>query len=364
MSAAAESRSSARSMNACGSVGNFRTGRIICMVSTCDVSIPISRLYISKKLRIMKPAPARSTSVSASCATMRPLAQRRARIPVEPLRPPLERLVDVRARDVKRRRETKQDAGDDADAEEECERPPVHREDHPKGPANVLQFRVEPADAGHGEQQAERAGDEREHALGQQLPGDLPAAGADRDAHAHLIPPPARASSRLATLEQAISRTADRAPAAPEQQPDLPSDDQTLERIGIRRELLVGVGILAGECAADRASSARACSIVTPPEPSDDEVIPRLPRLLAQRGGNCDMGSQSLLRESSPCGADPDHRRGDAIETDLSPQHIPFASPASCCHTALDSITTGGPPGTSSSGPKSRPRIGVMPIIL
>ena len=90
MSAAAESRSSACSMNLVrlSVVGYFRTGRIICIVSTREVSIPISRLYISKKLRIMKPAPARSTSVSASCATMRLLAQRRARIPVEPLRPP------------------------------------------------------------------------------------------------------------------------------------------------------------------------------------------------------------------------------------------------------------------------------------
>ena len=104
--------------------------------------------------------------------------------------------------------------------------------------------------------------------LGQQLPDDLPAAGADRDAHAHLARPPRGAREQevgdVGTGNQ--QDEADRAQQRPEQQPDLRSDDQTLERIGIRRELLVGVGILAGECACrSRSARPRACSSVTPP---------------------------------------------------------------------------------------------------
>ena len=52
------------------------------------MSIPTSSWYRFTKLRIMKPAPASSTSVSVSWATMRAAVQRRARTPPEPDRPP------------------------------------------------------------------------------------------------------------------------------------------------------------------------------------------------------------------------------------------------------------------------------------
>ena len=44
--------------------------------------------YSVRKLRIMKPAPASSTSVSITSTTMSAPVQRRARIPPLPLRPP------------------------------------------------------------------------------------------------------------------------------------------------------------------------------------------------------------------------------------------------------------------------------------
>ena len=53
-------------------------------VSRRDVSNPTSCRYMFTKLRIMNPAPASSTSVSASCATMSAVVQRRARKPPDP----------------------------------------------------------------------------------------------------------------------------------------------------------------------------------------------------------------------------------------------------------------------------------------
>ena len=233
---------------------------------------------------------------------------------------------------MKRRRQTKQHAGDDADTEEESERPPVHGEDHPERPANVLQFRVEPADTGHREQETERASHEREqHALREELPDDLPAGGADRDAHAHLPRPP------RGTREQEVGdigagnqqHESDRAQQRPEQQPDLRSDDQALERIGIRREVLVAVGILAGQCPADGVQLGPGLfERDAVRKPSDGEEIPRLARLLAQRRRVLRHRKPDLLRLREPEALlhDPDHGRGDAIEADLSPQHTRVAA--------------------------------------
>ncbi len=52
------------------------------------MSKPKPMPYALRKLRIMKPAPARSTSVSTSSTTMSALVQRRARMPLVPERPP------------------------------------------------------------------------------------------------------------------------------------------------------------------------------------------------------------------------------------------------------------------------------------
>ena len=52
------------------------------------MSAPMFTWYKARKLRIMKPAPASSTSVSASSITIRAPVQRRARLPPVPDRPP------------------------------------------------------------------------------------------------------------------------------------------------------------------------------------------------------------------------------------------------------------------------------------
>ena len=89
ISGIAATRSSRRSTNdTIAAVVGYRSGgmpsRIVIML---EVSTPRSRRYRTMKLRIMKPAPASKTSVSARSPTMRALAQRRARIP-PPERPP------------------------------------------------------------------------------------------------------------------------------------------------------------------------------------------------------------------------------------------------------------------------------------
>ena len=66
----------------------LRVGRMKPIVSSRDVSKPTSSRYRLRKLRIMNPAPASSTSVSASSATMSAAVQRRARRPPDPERPP------------------------------------------------------------------------------------------------------------------------------------------------------------------------------------------------------------------------------------------------------------------------------------
>jgi hypothetical protein len=69
-------------------VGYFLAGSRTRIVKRCDVSTPMSMRYRLRKLRIMKPAPDSSTSVSASSATMRAAVQRRARRVPVPERPP------------------------------------------------------------------------------------------------------------------------------------------------------------------------------------------------------------------------------------------------------------------------------------
>ena len=65
----------------------------------------------------MKPAPASSTTVSVSSATISAPVQRRARTPADAAAAAfLEHLVDVGLRDVQRRREAEDDAGAEADA--------------------------------------------------------------------------------------------------------------------------------------------------------------------------------------------------------------------------------------------------------
>ena len=78
-------------------------GMIIPVVTSRDVSMPMSMRYIVKKLRSIRPAPASSTSVSAIWTTISPPAQRRARM-LPDSGPPafLQHLVNVGRRGVQR----------------------------------------------------------------------------------------------------------------------------------------------------------------------------------------------------------------------------------------------------------------------
>ena len=83
------SRSSMRRRNSlriCGLL-YFRVGSRKFIVKRRDVSMPTSTRYKFIKLRIMNPAPASSTIVSASSTTTRAAVQRRARRPPDPERP-------------------------------------------------------------------------------------------------------------------------------------------------------------------------------------------------------------------------------------------------------------------------------------
>src|SRR3954451_1163093 len=75
------------STRGCG-CGYFASGSVNRIVSTCDVSAPTSIRYSTRKLRIMNAAPASSTSVSVTSATISALVHRRARGPPVPERPP------------------------------------------------------------------------------------------------------------------------------------------------------------------------------------------------------------------------------------------------------------------------------------
>ena len=78
--------------------------------------MPRSRRTCVRKLRIMKPAPASSTTVSASSATISAPVQRRARTPADADAAAfLQHLVDVGLRDVERGRQAEDDAGAEAD---------------------------------------------------------------------------------------------------------------------------------------------------------------------------------------------------------------------------------------------------------
>ena len=75
-------------MRRCSGVEYFCPGSCIRIVSMLAVSIPRLNEYILRKLRIINPAPTRSTSVSASSATTIVETRRRARTAPELPRPP------------------------------------------------------------------------------------------------------------------------------------------------------------------------------------------------------------------------------------------------------------------------------------
>ena len=163
----------------------------------------------------MKPAPASSTSVSASSPMMSALAQRRTRMPARARAAALlEHFVDVCLRHVQRRGEAEDHAGPEADGGEIREDAGVHRELDPVRLADVL-ARVEQPDA---RERPARGRARRRSAASSRL-----SISSCRTMRQRVAPSDtrtdisrarfaARANSRLATLAHAISSTnADRA---------------------------------------------------------------------------------------------------------------------------------------------------------
>ena len=162
--------------------------------------MPRSRRYSVRKLRIMNPAPASSTSVSASSATISAPVQRRARTPADARAAAfLQHLVDVGLRDVQRRRQAEDDAGAEADRGKIREDGAVHRELDPVRLADILRRGVEQPDA-----------DERD-SRGRAAP--LMSASSTLSTSSCRIDPPAR-SRQARRARRSRARGARSAPAA------------------------------------------------------------------------------------------------------------------------------------------------------
>ena len=212
----------------------------------------------------MKPAPASSTSVSASSATISAPVQRphadagRSRSAAF-----LQHLVDVGLRDVQRRREAEDDAGAEADRGKNAKTRRVHRELDPVRLADVgvARRRTGGCRRPRARGRATPLIDREQQAFDEQLTDDAPARRrrARRGRRSRATRCADRASSRLATLAHAISST----------KPTAPISDRNTERIGppLTRSLkvctrgldvLVGVGIVAGQALADGRPARRA----------------------------------------------------------------------------------------------------------
>ena len=220
------------------------------------MSTPSSMEYSFRKLRIIRPAPVRSTSVSVSSAITIADVRRRALAPPElPRAPFLEDLVDVGPRHLQRGREPEQDAGRQADEGHETEDREVHRELDPVRLADVRDGGVEQPDADVRQREAEQSAETREQrALDEQLPDDPGAAGAERRRGR---PPRARAcveraSSRFATFAQAMRSTKPTAPISARKTVRMRAAVEAfVERHHGRVEILVRVGVLLPEAGGD-----------------------------------------------------------------------------------------------------------------
>ena len=89
---------------------------------------------------------------------------------------------------MQRRREPEDDAGGEANPEEEEQNSRIDRELHPVRFADVLRHRIEDADAYIRERHTGDPAEQREHhALDEQLPDDASAAGPERESNADLL---------------------------------------------------------------------------------------------------------------------------------------------------------------------------------
>ena len=138
-------------------------GMIMPVVTSRDVSMPMSMRYIVKKLRSIRPAPASRTSVSAIWTHDQPACPAAGANAAGPGPAAfLQHLVNVGRRGVQCGNQPEDETGGQAHDEEEGERAPVHREHHPVGDADALRFEAEPPNPDDRQQQPHDTGDERQ----------------------------------------------------------------------------------------------------------------------------------------------------------------------------------------------------------
>ena len=212
----------------------------------------MSMRYMVRKLRIMKPAPARSTRVSTTSATISAAVQRRARRPPVPLRPPpsfttsLTSVFDTCS------------AGARPKTNAVAMHTPARKTMTIGSMVKVIQYRlplvgqhrIEDPDPAQRQQQPEDAADHRQqNAFDQQLTDDPPAAGAERDADGNLARAPRRPREQQVGDVGAGNQQheADRAHQRPEDQRNLRAGDAVVEEHEIGLDVPVGVGEIVGQ---------------------------------------------------------------------------------------------------------------------
>ena len=285
------------------------------------------------KLRIMKPAPASSTSVSARLTTMRAPVQRRARTPPDPMpRPPslstsLTLVFDTCSAGARPKMMpvARRDGG------EEREDGAVHPEVHVVRLADVLRRGIEQVDADDRQREAEDAADQRQqHALDEQLADDAPARRAERHADADLARAVRGAREQqvgdVRARDQQHER--DRAHQRPEHDPDLPAVLLLVVGDDPRRDVLVGRRIVVGEPRDDRRQlGLRLRGRDAVGEASDHVVVSQLPRPGPARASTGPSGARYRCWAETSCPSASRRRRSRCRSSTLIVRPIIPGSP-------------------------------------
>ena len=163
-------------------------------------------------------------------------------------------VVQVRPRDVQRRRKTERDAGGHAREGEEREHARVEREHHPVRLAHILRHRVERLEPKDRQAKADKAADEGEqHAFDEQLPDHLQARGAYREADPDL--PGAIGGSRQQQVRHIRAGNQQHEDDRAHQRPEHGANGAAVDRaepVDERRQPFIFFGIVALKLGANR----------------------------------------------------------------------------------------------------------------
>jgi hypothetical protein len=182
------------------------------------------------------------------------------------------------------RRDSEQNARQDADGSQKGEHGDVHGEDDPVRLPAVRDRRIERANAEDRDRQPQRAADDTEqHAFDQQLPDDAPARGAHRNADRDLARPRGRSREEEVCDVRARDEQheADRAHHREKHGANRPAVEALVERLEIRAAyLLIVLRVLADQPSPDGIHlRLRLAAADTGPHAAED-VEPRDPALL------------------------------------------------------------------------------------